>query len=366
MLKPWKSERRIVRDKATGREMRQITTAPCINHHPFFLVTAYDSEQRYLYFVSHRTGTPQVFAEDRGNDCIQQLSDVKALNEWSVHPHEHVVYYIADGCALRTDVRTGVTDTLLTPAEASAFSGDGKINPGDTPITPGTTAVSKDGRYFAIRLVGPDGYSILVYDAEKKAWAKEYTGEMVSHMQFCPDDSSLLFFAGPLTDRVWLLNRNTGKARRVYTRNAEAKQWITHESWLPGRRELSLVDWPHGILGVHADTGAVRRVTDCNAWHAISNDAGTLMVADTNFPDNGLLVFDPRGEHAQATLLCKPEATCMGAHWSGPFPYDNGPIAVNAPQHTHPHPRFAPDGKTVVFTSDKSGNAQIFEIDIPA
>ena len=365
-MKKWKSESRLVRDEATGRTLRQVTDAPCINHHPFFLIPAYDKAQRYLYFVSHRTGAPQVFAEDRENGTLLQLSDVVSLNEWSVHPYDRFVYYIADGCALRTDVRSGVTDTLLTPAQAAALSGSGKINPGNNPLTPGTTAVSADGRWFAIRLVGPEGYSILVYDAQKDVWAKEYTGVMVSHMQFCPDDSNLLFFAGPLTDRVWLLNRSTGQARRAYTRNAGAKQWITHESWIPGRRELMLVDWPNGLLAVRADTGAVRRITGSNAWHAICNDAGTMAVADTNFPDRGLLLLDPRRENAPERTLCRPEASSMGAHWAGPFPYDNGPIPVNAPQHTHPHPRFSPDGRTVVFTSDKSGTAQIYEIELPA
>jgi oligogalacturonide lyase len=364
-MKKWKSESRQVRDETTGRTLRQVTGAPCINHHPFFLSPAYDSVQRYLYFVSYRTGAPQVFAEDRENDCIVQVSDVSALNEWSVHPHEKFAYYIADGCALRTDVCTGITDILLTPAEASAFCGSGKINPGNNPLTPGTTAVSADGRYFAIRVVGPEGYSILILDVQNASWTKEYTGEMVSHMQFCPDDANLLFFAGPLTDRVWLLDTSTGKARRAFTRNAEAKQWITHESWIPGRRELSLVDWPRGILAVNIDTGAVRRITDSNAWHAICNDSGTLMVADTNFPDRGLLTFDPRRENALGKQLCRPEASSLGAHWAGPFPYDNGPISVYAPQHTHPHPRFSPDGKTVVFTSDKTGNAQIYEIELP-
>ena len=37
-------------------------------------------------------------------------------------------------------------------------------------------------------------------------------------------------------------------------------------------------------------------------------------------------------------------------------------IAVEAAQHTHPHPRFSPDGSRVVFTSDKTGHAQIYEV----
>jgi oligogalacturonide lyase len=60
--------------------------------------------------------------------------------------------------------------------------------------------------------------------------------------------------------------------------------------------------------------------------------------------------------------LCASEASSEGKHWGGPFPYNNGPVAVEAAQHTHPHPRFAPDGSRVVFTSDRTGHAQIYEV----
>jgi oligogalacturonide lyase len=37
-------------------------------------------------------------------------------------------------------------------------------------------------------------------------------------------------------------------------------------------------------------------------------------------------------------------------------------VKVFAPQHTHPHPTFSPDGSRVVFTSDSSGVAQLYEV----
>jgi oligogalacturonide lyase len=40
--------------------------------------------------------------------------------------------------------------------------------------------------------------------------------------------------------------------------------------------------------------------------------------------------------------------------------HNDGPVAVEAPQHTHPP--FAPDGSRIVFTSDRSGHAQIYEV----
>jgi oligogalacturonide lyase len=91
------------------------------------------------------------------------------------------------------------------------------------------------------------------------------------------------------------------------------------------------------------------------------------MVADTNHPDVGVQVFDPRNGHASESqkTVCFPDATNMGEHWKGPFPYAKGPVEVNAPQHTHPHPSFSPDSRFVVFTSDRTGHAQVYEVEVP-
>ena len=89
-----------------------------------------------------------------------------------------------------------------------------------------------------------------------------------------------------------------------------------------------------------------------------------LIICDTNFPDIGLHTFAARGPAEDGLLLCLSEASSVGSHWAGPFPYNDGPVKVYAPQHTHPHPRFSPDGRWVVFTSDRSGHAQVYECEM--
>ena len=89
------------------------------------------------------------------------------------------------------------------------------------------------------------------------------------------------------------------------------------------------------------------------------------MVADTNFPDIGLQLFDPRDGVGEPMTLCYPEATSIGEHWNGPFPYAKGPVQVHSEQHTHPHPSFSPDGKLVVYTSDCTGHSQVYEVETP-
>ena len=169
-------------------------------------------------------------------------------------------------------------------------------------------------------------------------------------------------YAGPMTDRVWLTDRSGEKNRRLYQRENNM-QWVTHEVWVPGRRTVAFVDWPRGMRMIDVDRSVVRQITYSPAWHAAPDDAGERFVCDTNFPDRGLHTFELDADPADdAEFLCASEASSEGKHWGGPFPYNDGPVAVEAAQHTHPHPRFSPDGSRVVFTSDKTGHAQLYEV----
>ena len=116
----------------------------------------------------------------------------------------------------------------------------------------------------------------------------------------------------------------------------------------------------YASIVVDADTGAMRWITRFPAWHAHPDDTGLRFVCDTAFPDVGLHLF-PAREPGEARLLCRSDASSVGAHWAQPFPYNDGPKEVYAPQHTHPHPRFSPDGRRVLFTSDATGHAQLYE-----
>jgi oligogalacturonide lyase len=356
------AESRTFQDARTGVSIRQVTNHPSMHHHPFFFVPAYDDAMRRLVFVSCRTGTPQAFAEDRASGSLIQLTDRPDLNDWSIYPsHDgRALFFTAGLSGWRLDLET------LEEQELVRFGAERMREEGMVGAAMGTTALSHDDRWWAVRFndasQGEGSVAALaVIDTETGRQEVILRRDSVGHMQFCPDDAGLLFYAGPLTDRVWLIHRDGSGNRRLYARNAEKKEWITHESWIPGTRELAFVDWPHGIRCIHVDTGVERRVTSFNAWHPICNRHGTLMVADTTFPDIGLQLFDPLDGEGKSTSLCHAGATNQGEHWKGPFPYGQGPVKVYAPQHTHPHPSFSPDGKRVVFTSDRTGHSQIYE-----
>ena len=125
----------------------------------------------------------------------------------------------------------------------------------------GTTGLSYDDCWWAVRFNVGEGSALAIINAETGKHQTILHRDSVGHLQFCPDDSDLLFYAGPLTDRVWVIRRDGSGNRQLYARNVKKNEWITHEAWIPGARELAFVDWPRGIRCVHVDTGVERRVT---------------------------------------------------------------------------------------------------------
>jgi oligogalacturonide lyase len=346
----------VTADRKSKRRVRQVTDHPSIHHHPFFFVPAYDRAGTKLVFVSHRTGTPQVFYEDRASGDLVQATYHPDLAEWSVYPSPdgRFVYFTARTGAWRVDL-TDFSETLLADFGAVEMREKGMVG-----AAMGTTALSADGRWWAIPVKAGTVSRFVVIDTQRGGARVILERDTIGHPQFCPDDGNLILYAGPLTDRVWTINRDGSGNRRIYEREGRM-QWVTHEVWVPGHRAIAFVDWPRGMRLIEIDSGEVSWLHRFPAWHAAPDATGKRFVCDTNFPDSGLHVIYPEGE---ATYVCASDASSEGAHWAGPFPYNEGPIEVKARQHTHPHPRFSPDGSRIVFTSDRTGFSQIYEVEL--
>lgn len=401
-MKTHPPESRTFPDPRTGARVRQVTNHPSIHHHPFYYLPAYDDAMARLFFVSHRTGRPEIWCEIRSTGELQQLTDQPDLGEWSVHPsHDgRFAYYTAGQGAWRVATATGEAECLLD------FGGLASREAGMVGAAMGTTTVSHNDRYWAVPAKLGARFQFIVIDTATGAHATILEAATIGHPEFHPSDNTLLRYAGSYKQRIWVINRNGTGNQLVYDRKPLGKpghfEWIVHETWNPGgmadgqwsmaeaeakdlkpetrhltpgapraRREIITANWPHGCIGIDIDTGATRNVCSFNAWHPSINRQGTRMCADTNFPDIGLQLFDPRDGVGTPRTLCFPEATNEGKHWNTDHcPYDDedykqGKWKVYAPQHTHPHPAFSPDGRFVVFTSDRTGHSQVYEVAVP-
>jgi oligogalacturonide lyase len=356
------SESSTYRDPRTGARVRQVTSAAAIHHHPFYYIPSYDPWGQRLFLVSHRTGRPQLYLEDGPGGSLVQISDRPDLNEWSCHPSwdGRYAYYTAGNCAWRVDLES-------LREEPIANFGERPIRqPGMVGASMGTTSLSHDNRWWCIPVKAEDSFQMHIVDVHSGEDTVILQRESIAHPQFHPGDASLLRYAGPHDQRVWTVRRDGTENRLAYRRDEARKEWIVHETWLPGTREIVATNWPHGVMAIDIDRGRHRWIVRTNAWHPMVDYAGTRLVADTNCPDVGLILTGTRESTAPITSLCESGASNRGDHWQNDHcPYDDGPVQVDAPQHTHPHPNFSPSGDRVVFTSDRTGFAQVYEVEVP-
>ena len=356
-------------DMGTGAMVRQVTHHPSVHHHPFYYLPAYDDAMERLFFVSHRTGRPEVWCEIRGTGELQQLTNQPDLGEWSVHPsHDgRYVYYTAGTGAWRASTETCEAELLINFG-AMAAHGVGMVG-----AAMGTTTLSYDDRYWAVPLKMGTMFRFFVIDTHSGTHEVILERDTIGHPEFHPSDNTLLRYAGPYHSRIWVIGRDGSDNRLVYERKPYHEppqfEWIVHETWNPARpTEIITARWPHGCIGIDIRSGATRPVCGFNTWHPAINRHGSLMCADTTFPDIGLQLFDPRDGVDAPRTLCYPAASNEGKHWNTDHcPYDDedyrqGKWKVYAPQHTHPHPSFAPDGSLIAFTSDRTGYSQVYEV----
>ena len=330
-----------------------------IHHHPFYYVPAYDDAMRWLFFVSHRTGIPQFFAERRDTGELIQLTDRDDLNEWSLHPSH-------DGRHLYFTTKTGGWRLCMDSLQEEDSS---STSPEPT-SHPAWSEPEWEQRRSATTTAGGPSPSVvttpaqlLVINTETGETNVACENETIGHPQFHPNDSNLLRYGGPYDRRLWITERNGCNHRLIYDRDAAKKEWIVHECWRPHSREILTTNWPHGVMAINIDSGQSRWVTRFNAWHPMVDPTGTRMIADTKNPDIGLQLFDISDSPSEPLPLCHPNASSVGDHWNiDHCPYDDGPINVYAPQHTHPHPSFSPDRHKILYTSDRTGSSQIFEV----
>ena len=158
-------------------------------------------------------------------------------------------------------------------------------------------------------------------------------------------------------------------------------EFVVHETFLGRTGDLVYTVWPHALMRMNWATRERRVIAEFNAWHITPNRDGTLVLCDTNHPDEGLhLVEVATGKR---TRLCLSQASSGGSQWktsryalaedfararseakTGALSWMEVAVdTVYGPQWTHPHPSFSHDETKVVFASDKSGHTQVYVVE---
>ncbi|MGF1448967.1 MAG: hypothetical protein ACFB20_06080 [Opitutales bacterium] len=372
------SEKSTFADPLTGREITQWTSGAAKDQHLYFTSFSVTADDRWLVFLSERSGHPNLHGIDRGDGCIRQISDNQAgLLHAYVYPYggptglskaspaldapRNRLYWIQDDALWRAALDDGDAPEKLAELPHAQWTAFTHVSPDGrhvcVPVTdeaafdPALTAQWPQMEDTVARFRAADGKlrsRILQVDAE--TGALETLAEIpfwVTHVQYDPQGSGRILFnqeGGVLVrPRVFALETD-GSHRPLYAQDPE-EDWASHENWNPqggeviyhGKRQdrpfVAARTWEGELRYCHWLTQAQDFI------HVTPTLDGTRLLVDQM--DGTIGVVDA----ANGTV----EALCR--HGSS-----------SREQDVHVHALTTPSGKSAVFTSDRDGIGNVYEV----
>lgn len=378
------SERSSARDASTGAEVIQWTQGPGKNHHLYFTTHSVTADDRWLVFLSERDGHPNLYAIDRRDGTIRQLSrnDSGTLRSYvyplggqtglskvspCLDPFRNRLFFIRDDRVFQVRLDDPEAEELCLASLPAGWYG-------------GFTHISADGKTLCVPVTDPQAFAeektqweqldhvparmaagglcTRLYFIDMETGAQRIAAEApfwVTHVQFDPAGSLRMIFnlegsgdGAPLPDRIWCLE--TDGSFRPLAPEAEG-EWRSHENWASDGRSVVYHGSRDGRAFVAARTweGELLHETAIDGvdfWHATGLPDGRRLAVDRR--DGMISLIDPQPGAAQPRVvdLCRHDTTIED-------------------QDTHAHPITALHGRSLVFSSDRSGDCQVYEVAIP-
>lgn len=369
----WKSERATERDPVSGVAKVRLTNYLGHSHHLYFTNPGWWDGGRRLLFGSDRENASNLFSVELATGLLTQLTEFPRRENpdesflfAAVNPQRAEAYFWHNRELVALDLSTLAQRRLYRAPDGFAVN---------------MTNVTADGRFvcsviyedlarrFAVDLLhGFAGFAqyhaarplsrvveIAVDGAGDRVLFEEHY--WIGHINTSPTRADWLTFCheGPwaeVDNRIWGLNRATGNVWKI--RPTEPGERVGHEYWLAdgetigfhGNTKLGHGQATFGFIGFdNSQHVEVPFPTDSHHFHSNTRE---WIVGDGPPDQTNVLLWHYDGrEFSAPRALCRHRSS---AHW----------------QNTHVHPRFSPDGRHVVFTSDDSGYGQVYVVDVPA
>lgn len=355
------------RDRKSGLRVKQLTNYKAHSHHLYFTNTGWYDGGRKLLFGSDRCDETHLFSLDLQSGAITQLTEYSLPDESGflftcVSPTRDEAYFWRGNVLVALDLNTLQERPLdeVPPGWSTNMlncSADGKYV---------CTGIYEDlsHRFDVDLLHGYVGFreyweahplSRVLRIATDGSGADVVFEEnyWIGHVNTSPTQPHILSFCheGPwdkVDQRIWGCDMNTGKVWKILPTKQGDR--VGHEYWLADGETIGY----HGHIGGQPVFGFVR--------YDNSEHTEAVMQADSvHFHSNNrnLIVGDGTGSHPYVLLW----------RWQGETIEEPRIVCEHRSsfhiQQTHVHPRFSPNGKQILFTSDRSGYGNVFLVDVP-
>ncbi len=360
------------RDPLTNVVVKKMTADRGNTIHPYFTQPLLSADGRQLLTASDRTGAWQLYLMDLGDGSLIQLTDDGEIGFQSAQLDGAgmIAWYWSgdrlksvDCSSLRTEEHYRVPRGFQ-PGSLS-LAGDGAAvdfcYTEKLELSTYTGKLYSDMRETFYRR--PRSVLMRLCPADNGVTALWGECDWISHVVTSPVDSNMVVFnhEGPwhLVQRTWVVDCATSECRPLlrtepYVERA-GHEFFTAKGRLVtqfGRRESPRdANWKCSDVFIFPDGTGYEKFDykpGPKPMHVQVNYEETLGIADGYFAEGGpedgnnymSLIRYEEGE-ARQKMLC-----VHGTSWKT--------------QHSHPHPLFARDGRSVIFGSDAGGHSNVY------
>lgn len=345
----------------SGLEVIQLTSSPAEDAHLYFTGDGFVPADHGLVFTSKRTGSWNLFYMNLETYQFVQLTDSKKISGTGavVSPVTMEAYY-HDGSAIKAvHLKTLAERTITTVPDGYNVS---------------TLSVTVNGKALAysiqenipITTKTDKIYSDMAERFQKRPWCAVVTGhtdgtswhevirqkKWFSHTLVDPLNENIILYChegswGDVEQRMWVVD-SAGRDNHPLRPEEKPAVKIGHEYWfrnginigyqvqVPGEpKSIGIADVIDGSYNEYP--------TPYNDNHTQANSTGTTFVGDGSEKEPFINLYQLANGKLTGRHLWKHEGSFAQQYW-------------------HPHPRFSPDDKYVLFTSNRGGDGNVYLI----
>ena len=352
------SEKKSWIDDSTGREITQWTTTGQ-NWHPYFTTDSFIDDHTAI-IISSRTGTKQLYKLDLQSGQMVQMTAADDYQNMDHRPAFAMAWYL-DGTKLRSLNTATLESTDIYDFKNEAFH----IN---------SFSVTCDAKWFVFSVskkrategncqYGPFAiFKLNLQDRSLIQITMDY-GLNIGHVQTNPVNPDLIMYCwqwekldrpklvGHAPIRIWWVNID-GTAGGPLAQEYGTQR--THETWTADGKQIAFVSkyrWGANVgkhfLGLQSIDGSVQTTywVQVSPAHQNVYKDNKHWIVDLYNDEQPLLVMFTRAADKleRAEVLFRHGSSMVG-------------------QNSHPHPRFSTDGTYILFSTDRTGTAQVHTV----
>ncbi len=353
------SEKKEIDNSKYGYEVIQWTQSGS-NNHLYFNIESFVDANHFIFY-SDRSGRTNLFRMNMIDGSSIQMTDEDSLWQSAWHlPQFHTLWFLSGSELKALNTSSFETRTIFFfekgRPESFSITCDGRYC---------VFAGNKNPGYSPNHSTGPYALFRLDLNSKEVIQISPDLGFKIGHVQASPDNPATISYCwqhvyvdnapgtvGNTPNRIWWNNIEGTDGGPVGIQEFGLHR--THEFWFPDGKHLGYSARYHfgpnkrkqyiGIITPDGKKNFMMPAPVSSSHNQIFSD-NRHWVSDL-YDGNNLVLFTIDGETISKTdLLFDHQSSMQG-------------------QPSHPHPHFSPDGKYVVFSTDKSGAPQVYTVTV--